>query len=324
MASYQNSYDHTTVYEYRDSPITINENHTVPSTPPYKIYLAERPSSVSGSQPDVSAHTITTDFEIGEDEFRVDYETGSIDFSSHSSGDSVTVNYTGMGSIIRASAINDIGGSLSKVLDFTQALNNNIVWMESAAYFAYNSGVLHMSSGVHVELFHKPSGASPKYTFAEQGFPLSRGEGIVFKYDTNREPTVTVETLSTSDPTFDPSIGEYFFVLAYRIYEESSGYGKVLLWNGVTLANEGLYTGVASGGGSGGGSFTLEFGSGDLDNGVLAVSHGLGRKYVNVSLYDDNEEQIANPDRVIAVDESTCHIYLNSFLVEGSWHVSIS
>lgn len=58
---------------------------------------------------------------------------------------------------------------------------------------------------------------------------------------------------------------------------------------------------------------TQGFSSGDLDEeGFLLVDHEIGRKYVNVTIYDADDEMVI-PDSVKAISESQVRIGLRSF-----------
>jgi len=66
------------------------------------------------------------------------------------------------------------------------------------------------------------------------------------------------------------------------------------------------------------------FVNGDLAGGVLTVTHSLGRQYVHVSVYDNNNELI-QPDTVTATSTSATAIDLTSFgTLTGTWNVVIS
>jgi hypothetical protein len=65
----------------------------------------------------------------------------------------------------------------------------------------------------------------------------------------------------------------------------------------------------------------VEFTSADLVNGVLTVQHDLGRKYVVVTVYDEDDFQIV-ADQVKVFDD-VVEIYLNSFNVTN-WVAIIS
>lgn len=70
-----------------------------------------------------------------------------------------------------------------------------------------------------------------------------------------------------------------------------------------------------------------EFTVSDLDtNGVLTVSHTLGRKYVAIAVYD-NQDLLIIPDQVKAIDANTTSITLSSFkdtMASATWTVSVS
>jgi hypothetical protein len=68
---------------------------------------------------------------------------------------------------------------------------------------------------------------------------------------------------------------------------------------------------------------TSSFNSLDLFNGVLDVEHELGRKYVSVSVYDEQDMQVI-PDFVKVLDNSSLQIGLNSFGYFADWTIAIS
>lgn len=50
----------------------------------------------------------------------------------------------------------------------------------------------------------------------------------------------------------------------------------------------------------------------DLEGGVLLVDHGLGRKYVQVTIYDENDFQVL-PDQVRVLENDQVEVHLHSF-----------
>lgn len=63
----------------------------------------------------------------------------------------------------------------------------------------------------------------------------------------------------------------------------------------------------------------------DLDlNGSVSINHGIGQKYVQFSLYDENDKMIM-PDDVHLQDPNTLTLSLHSFGNSVmNWHVVIS
>ena len=63
----------------------------------------------------------------------------------------------------------------------------------------------------------------------------------------------------------------------------------------------------------------------DLDEeGTIEIQHDLGRKYVTVAIYDQ-EDQMILPDSVKVIDESLTRIGLASFATSGSnWTIVIA
>ena len=63
----------------------------------------------------------------------------------------------------------------------------------------------------------------------------------------------------------------------------------------------------------------------DLDgNGIVSINHGIGQKYVQFSLYDENDKMVM-PDNVHLSDSNTLTLSLHSFGNSVmNWHVVIS
>lgn len=60
--------------------------------------------------------------------------------------------------------------------------------------------------------------------------------------------------------------------------------------------------------------YTSKFHPGDLnEQGVLLVQHNLGRKYVHIAIYDDDDYQVI-PDFVKVLDDTSALVGVNSFL----------
>jgi len=70
---------------------------------------------------------------------------------------------------------------------------------------------------------------------------------------------------------------------------------------------------------------TEGFNRDDLDaNGFLLVTHEIGRKYVNVVVYDSDDEMVI-PDSVKAISESQVRVGLKSFSIGFlEWIVVVS
>lgn len=62
----------------------------------------------------------------------------------------------------------------------------------------------------------------------------------------------------------------------------------------------------------------------DLDDGVLTIHHGMRRKYVVVTVYDDDDHQVV-PDQVRVMDNDIVEIHLTSFASNvDNWVLVIS
>lgn len=64
---------------------------------------------------------------------------------------------------------------------------------------------------------------------------------------------------------------------------------------------------------------------GDLDaNGVMVINHDLGKKFVHVTVYNEDDAVIV-PDLIKAFAINEVHITLQSFMATGlSWTVTVS
>lgn len=61
----------------------------------------------------------------------------------------------------------------------------------------------------------------------------------------------------------------------------------------------------------------------DLTSGVLSVTHGLGQKYVNVTVYDENDKQII-PNEVLLQNTTQLQIDFTGFnVISGTWNLVI-
>lgn len=77
-------------------------------------------------------------------------------------------------------------------------------------------------------------------------------------------------------------------------------------------------------GGGGTTSYVVSFSSVNLSSGVLVINHNLGQKYVQVSVYDNNNKQI-KPSVVTMIDENNCSIDISPFgSITGNWNVVIT
>lgn len=71
-------------------------------------------------------------------------------------------------------------------------------------------------------------------------------------------------------------------------------------------------------------SYTTTFTNGDLSTGVLTVNHAMGRQYINISVYDNNDIQVT-PDEITATDTNNTAVDLSSFgTLSGTWNVRAS
>jgi hypothetical protein len=69
--------------------------------------------------------------------------------------------------------------------------------------------------------------------------------------------------------------------------------------------------------------YSITFTNSDLASGVLAVEHGLGRKLVQVSVYDENDYQIM-PQEVMLEDDNNLSVSLQSFgTISGIWSLVV-
>jgi hypothetical protein len=69
-------------------------------------------------------------------------------------------------------------------------------------------------------------------------------------------------------------------------------------------------------------TYSTSFTSANLTAGVLTVTHNLGKKYVQVTVYDNTDYMII-PDQVYAANENSTQVTLTSFSVVGTWNVSV-
>jgi hypothetical protein len=76
--------------------------------------------------------------------------------------------------------------------------------------------------------------------------------------------------------------------------------------------------------GAGGGYYSTSFNDINLVSSVLYVNHGLGTQYVNVDVWDNNNEKVI-PNYVKATNANSVDIGLASFApIAGTWHVSVA
>jgi len=82
---------------------------------------------------------------------------------------------------------------------------------------------------------------------------------------------------------------------------------------------------IASGGGSSANTYRLAFTDATLAAGVLSVNHALAQKYVNVLIYDENDQAIVSPDNITLTDTNNLTIDLSSFgTLSGTWNVVVN
>lgn len=70
-------------------------------------------------------------------------------------------------------------------------------------------------------------------------------------------------------------------------------------------------------------SFTQSFTNATLSSGILTVTHSLGVQYVNVTVYDNNQDSIM-PDNIDATSTTVTTIDLTSFgTLTGTWNIRV-
>jgi hypothetical protein len=80
----------------------------------------------------------------------------------------------------------------------------------------------------------------------------------------------------------------------------------------------------ASQGSGGTVSYVVSFSSVNLSSGVLVINHNLNQKYVQVSVYDNNDKQI-RPSTILMIDANNCSIDISPFgSITGNWNVVVS
>ena len=71
-------------------------------------------------------------------------------------------------------------------------------------------------------------------------------------------------------------------------------------------------------------SYREAFDDGDLTAGVLTVTHNLGVRYHNVSVYDNSGVKIGEPDAVTDSSTTALTVDLTSFApLTGTWNVVV-
>lgn len=70
-------------------------------------------------------------------------------------------------------------------------------------------------------------------------------------------------------------------------------------------------------------TFTKTFTAADLVNGKITVTHGLGQKFVSISLFDDQDYYVV-ADRYRLLNDTQVEVDMASFSVTGSWTVCFS
>lgn len=90
------------------------ESHTIPSSSPYTLSLDEVPSDgliegVETTPPEISGFSeVTTELALAVDTFFVNYDTGMLTFHADNAGETISVDYWGLGSLIVADHINEL------------------------------------------------------------------------------------------------------------------------------------------------------------------------------------------------------------------------
>ena len=108
-------------YDESWQQVHTNEIITVPSTPPYVVKLTEVPDNGNvNSKPSITGLTRTNIYPPGIDQFYVNYRTGTLVFHENQKGQTLTVSYWKIGSIIQCSDINYIHNCLPRRSTFVK------------------------------------------------------------------------------------------------------------------------------------------------------------------------------------------------------------
>lgn len=69
--------------------------------------------------------------------------------------------------------------------------------------------------------------------------------------------------------------------------------------------------------------YRSSFTNASLTTGVLSVIHALGQKYVQVTIYDNNDKQII-PDEILLLTTSALQVELGSYgVLTGTWNIVV-
>lgn len=115
-----------------------------------------------------------------------------------------------------------------------------------------------------------------------------------------------------------------FYGLSGSLTHLSDGTSYLVAGNGINIssASNGAVTVSALVGG--GDVYTDSFTNANLSSGLLTVNHNLNAQYVNVSVYDNNDNLIL-PDEIIATSVGVTTLDLTSYgTIAGTWHVFIA
>jgi len=74
-----------------------------------------------------------------------------------------------------------------------------------------------------------------------------------------------------------------------------------------------------------GSSYITSFTNASLTAGILTVTHNLGNKYNNVTIYDNTDTVVTGVDAIIAVNTNSLTVNLSSYWVlTGTWHIIVT
>jgi len=113
MSNFYDKYDYTPNYT---KETIVNESHSIPSEPPYRLYLRHIPRQQDPSTVSIPGFTETTTAP-SQGEFRVRYTEalGALEFHSDDAGSSITVGYNACGTVVWAESYPDGRAGINKV-----------------------------------------------------------------------------------------------------------------------------------------------------------------------------------------------------------------
>ena len=104
----------------------------------------------------------------------------------------------------------------------------------------------------------------------------------------------------------------------------ADGTSYLVAGNGISISSASNGAVTVSALVAGGDVYTNSFTNASLSSGLLTVNHNLNAQYVNVSVYDNNDNLIL-PDEIIATSVGTTTLDLTSYgVIAGTWHVFIA